>query len=53
MVLGLLLLDLIAFLSFVFFTEESADSQQGCRAARHWMNEGTLVYLEFITTSAQ
>lgn len=29
MVLGLLLLDLIAFLSFVFFTEQSADSQQG------------------------
>lgn len=32
MVLKLLLLDLIAFLSFVFFTEQSADSQQAhCR----------------------
>lgn len=35
MVLGLLLLDLIVFLSFVFFTEQSADSQQGYSSHDH------------------
>ncbi len=62
MVLGLLLWDLIAFLSFVFFTEQSAVSQQSVSRAAglhvslldEWQEITLhLVYFEFIITAAQ